>query len=128
MLKTKSYKLIPWKVIAAGCCLLIAVGSLLPQGTVADLDVQVSGSGFVEHALVYGLLGFSVARGFTRLSAAVVLSLMCLLGVFFEWIQMVFLQRTFNPYDVLANILGILAGLALARLWSLLFVRPEKET
>lgn len=109
-----------WKLIAAGCFALIATVSLLPGSDSGGIDLPFSSSGFIEHLFIYAVLGFSVFQGFTIRWAFGILVLVCLLGIGFEWIQGAWLERTCNPGDILANVLGLLAGLAAAGLLGLL--------
>lgn len=116
-----------WKLIAAGCYLLIVVASLLPGQWTPSGDVNLSENGFVEHALIYALLGFTVCKGFGWSRALIILGLVCLISICFEWIQGSVLQRTFSPDDILANVLGVTTGITAAGLSMLLLALLGKE-
>ncbi len=106
-----------YKFLAAGLLVLIVVGSVLPQQVAVDLDLTVTSTGFAEHALAYALFGLVVAKGFAAKETLVILVLIGILGICLEWLQMAVLERTFNPDDILGNVLGLVAGWAIVRLF-----------
>ena len=97
---------------------LIAVASLLPGRNHSDMNtIIISGSGFWEHALVYGIASIMGCRAFSSRNAGVLLIGIFGVGVGFEYIQRWLLNRTFNPMDILANGLGILTGIIVYMAW-----------
>jgi hypothetical protein len=94
-------------LIAAG----VVIGSLLPGSGVPDLGV----SDKVQHVLAYVLLTLWFAGLLPRSRYGVMGLALVGFGVFIEFAQH-FLQydREGDLYDVLANVLGVSCGLALA--------------
>jgi len=101
-----------WKsgffVIVIAC--FIAAGSLMP----AENARALPGGDFVRHAVPYGLLSLFALLAVTgRIRSSVVLLGVFAFGVMLECIQP-FFGRVSDSHDLIANAVGIVAGLGLA--------------
>lgn len=103
----------PWLWAGLWCAAiaLVVYASLVPPD---DLPDAPEGADKIEHFLAYALLAAGAVQLFARrislLSACVALAL---LGVVLEQLQdTTGLGRSMDPLDALANMLGVLTGLA----------------
>jgi glycopeptide antibiotics resistance protein len=72
--------------------------------------VIVTTSGFWEHVLGYGVLGLLAVLAFAGRWVWLVLAVVLAVSVGFEVVQVLFLERTFNWGDVIANGTGLGVG------------------
>jgi len=94
----------------------ITVISLIDHSSISSITATKGlGSGFWLHVAGYFVAGilFFLAFGRTRkkrmLIALIALIALFLLGVLFEVLQILIPKRTFNPTDIAANGLGLVA-------------------
>lgn len=89
---------------------LIVFFSVVPKNTEVGaflINFSITGSGFFQHVSGYLILSFLASRIFDERRIW-----LCLAGIFFiglalEIIQYTLPTRSFNPYDLLANSIGI---------------------
>jgi VanZ family protein len=94
----------------------VSVGELLPgsSGPVALLS-SANVSDKVLHGSAYGLLALLPAFGF-RLPAALGFAFATeLIGIALEFAQLRVPDRSYDPFDMLANTVGVLVGLTVGR-------------
>lgn len=97
-----------WAFIALAVC-----GSLLPAQNLPE----VHASDKVQHMAAYALLSLWFAGIYPRSRYGAIAIGLFVLGVAIEWAQgAMHLGRQTDPFDVLANVTGIVAGLIAARL------------
>jgi hypothetical protein len=104
----------PWLWLVVGWALAVGVGigSLLPGGALLDFSVHDK----LLHAGSYFVLMIWFAGVYeTRRHIPIALALMAA-GLVLDALQSRIETRTFSAFDVLANSVGVLLGLALARL------------
>ncbi len=92
--------------------------SVLPIASMKEADVTTTGSGkgYFAHLAAYALLSF-LAYSYTlvhpRKNSLVKIALaVFLFSAFLEVVQLLIPYRSFNPYDMLANAMGVLSGIA----------------
>ena len=102
------------RLLATAYTLVLLALTLYPTGDVSGTLQDTWGLDKVEHVLAYALLAglwVHALPGHRGLVVAAVLAF----GVGTEYLQGALpVGRSFNPYDMLANGLGVLAGLAFA--------------
>lgn len=108
-----------WGPVGAFVCVLYALS--LDPGTPKP---GTPGVDKVLHVAAYGTLGLLLARGAggaPRWAAAVALVVLgALAGIGDEWIQSGVPGRTASVWDVVADVVGVAGGVALAaKLWTL---------
>ncbi len=97
------------KVLFYLCLCLIVFFSIVPQ----DVNSLLSGmrftkSGFFQHVFGYFVLSVLACLAFKGNNIWVILVGILILGGILEIIQYVLPARTFNIYDLLANLAGVL--------------------
>ena len=112
-------------LLLSWCCLVVAVTvlSLLPGSMVPQLPTEAS----TGHFLAYLGLAAIPAAGIQRLRAVwlAILSSACL-GVALEFMQIWIPGRTFEWSDILANSMGVTAGMVAGLLLRLRLI-PEAD-
>lgn len=71
-------------------------------------DVFFSNYGFPQHVAGYFLLSFSACRIFKRANPWMLLGGILGMGIVLECIQYIVPNRSFNMYDLMGNLLGVL--------------------
>jgi VanZ family protein len=94
--------------------LAVALVIVLSLVNLSGLPPVPEGGDKVEHFLAYALLSASAVQLFVRRRACVVVaSLLVAMGIALEFAQgTLTATRMADPYDAVANTLGVLAGLA----------------
>lgn len=97
------------KILFYLCLFLIVLLSLVPQ----DINSLLSGmrftkSGFFQHVFGYFVLSAIACQAFEKNNIRIILSGILILSVGLEIIQYALPTRTFNIYDLLANLIGVL--------------------
>lgn len=120
----RRYRAAQWQAMAALC--LTAALLLLPGSALAALadwlaladtsDPQVSGSDKFVHALLFGLCGFTSLRAWCdqRTHAVRTAVALALFAVATEALQLWVPGRSASLGDLVADLLGVLAGMGLA--------------
>jgi VanZ family protein len=98
------------KVLFWGWFALLAIVSLLPGKALDETPVMLSATGFWEHMLAYGVLAVLGVRAYSGRRVGMILAAVLVVSIGFEVIQLLFLGRTFNPMDVVANGIGLGTG------------------
>lgn len=100
---------IGWMLIAAMLIVCLMPASSLPQTGVSDK---------FEHSIAYAVLSLWFAGLYPRSRYVVIALGLFAMGVAIEWAQgAMHVGRQSDYHDVIANTLGIVAGLVLAALW-----------
>ena len=94
---------------------VLAIVSLLPGKVLAETHIMFSTTGFWEHILAYGVLALLGVGAYTGRRLGMILASVLLVSIGFEVIQLLFLGRTFNPMDVVANGVGLGGGVGLGK-------------
>lgn len=95
----------------------ISAFSLMPGKSLKQVQSFTSATGFPKHALAYALLAILAFPAFIDRVAWPVLIGVFFISIGFEGAQRCLLDRTFNPMDILANALGLAAGVLLSLAW-----------
>jgi hypothetical protein len=103
-----------WAALAWLMTASVVAGSLLPGHFVAGISVRDK----VQHAGAYLVLMVCFAGIYRRDLYPVVAVVLVALGLGLDLLQLLMETRSFDWYDVGANCVGVLAGLALS--WALL--------
>jgi len=98
------------KVLFYLCLFLIVVLSIVPQNvnSAMSLKVMFTKSGFFQHVFGYFVLSALAWHAFAENKIWLILAGTLILGVVLEIIQYALPTRTFNVYDLLANLAGVL--------------------
>jgi len=99
------------KLIFCLCLCLIVFFSIAPQDVNSSLlsGAKFTESGFFLHVAGYFVLSISALQAFKNKNIWVVLSGILILGSVLEIIQYGIPSRTFNVYDLVANLVGVLS-------------------
>jgi hypothetical protein len=116
-----------FKALFVLCLIVIAVLSVVPHKTGQDLILpSLFSSGADLHALAYAvtmLIGLASFRR-SRVSLSVFL---LFYGTLLEIIQVLLPTRTFNPFDILANVAGIFIALVFYKFFEKLLDKHLKQ-
>ena len=116
----KLYNLKPlWLALFLLCTVVLIGVALVPDSSRVMID---TGSDFrwdyLEHLLAYFIFGslFILWRSnanfmMKAVEMAILIAITCLFSLLTEYAQLLIPERTFNIYDMLYNLLGVLAGL-----------------
>jgi VanZ family protein len=98
------------KILFYLCLSLIVFLSIVPQDVNSSLlsGVRFTKSGFFQHVFGYFVLSALAFKAFTKNKVWIMLAGILILGVVLEIIQYALPTRTFNIYDLLANLAGVL--------------------
>jgi VanZ family protein len=102
-----------WLGVWVAAVLSVVALSLMPPAPLPELP---SGGDKVEHFLAYGLLAMGAVQLFATRAAWLLLAVgLVAMGVGLEYAQGAYTDnRMQDPFDALANTLGVIAGLATA--------------
>ncbi len=100
-----------WRLLWLVCMAAVITGSLLPGDTspmraIDRLDVNDR----VQHCLAYAVLALLPALHEKQRTLASLLLLSAAVGVLLEFGQMYSPGRTFDKYDIVADLTGLVAG------------------
>jgi glycopeptide antibiotics resistance protein len=114
-------------LVWAGLLLLIIMGELLPQNSrpmmlLSSMDIGDK----LLHFGAYAVLAFIPAIGLPLSSAIACLIASEVVGIGLEFAQLLVPDRSCDPYDAVANTIGVLAGTALAIVIRSRVVRAER--
>lgn len=90
---------------------VIAVLSVVRPDPDGDIRFALTTTGFVKHiaayflAMLLGYLAYRVHRPSQIFSLS---ALVGLYGLAFEIVQLILIYRTFNPLDIVANLIGVM--------------------
>jgi len=98
------------KILFYLCLCLIVFFSIIPQDVNSSLlsGMRLTKSGFFLHAFGYFILSALASQVFREHNIWFVLSGILILGGILEIVQYALPTRTFNIYDLLANLTGVL--------------------
>ena len=98
------------KVLFYLCLCLIVFFSIIPQDVNSSLlsGIRLTKSGFFLHVFGYFVLSALACQVFREHNIWFVLSGILIMGAVLEIIQYALPARTFNVYDLLANLAGVL--------------------
>jgi hypothetical protein len=101
-----------WLGLAWALVALVVAGSLLPPRVLRGLDSLVYDK--AQHALAYGVVMVCFAGIYQGKSLRWIVPGLLAMGVGIEFLQLKYFHRDFDLKDMLANAVGVAAGLALA--------------
>src|SRR6266852_4876989 len=106
------------RMVWGGCVLVVIIGSLLPGNSI---PIQTLGrlhiNDKVQHALAYAVLALlPVLHEQRRNSVALLLLVAVAMGILLELGQLYSPGRSFDTYDMLADVAGIMVGVAIGLL------------
>lgn len=101
------------KILFYSCLFMIVYFSIVPQNSDDPSmwsAMMFTESGFFQHVFGYFVLSALACYAFSKNNIWKILAGILIMGVGLEMIQYVLPSRTFNVYDSLANLIGVLGG------------------
>ena len=97
------------KILFYLCLSLIVFLSIVPQSANSSLlsKMMFTKSGFFQHVFGYFVLSALAWLAFKKNNIWIILAGILILGIVLEIIQYALPTRTFNVYDLLANMMGV---------------------
>lgn len=125
---------LPFRYAYAIYLLLILVASIIPSAGVGKIEMNLFTLriDYPLHALafipipIFAFLGNGL--NCTSFQWNVMLTLATILALGAEFIQLLVPSRTFNPFDLLCNLLGLSIGILIARIWCRINTRKHSIT
>ena len=102
-----------WLGLGWGLVGLVVILSLLPGKTFHDIDFLVSDK--IQHAFAYATVMIWFAGIYRSSSYRWIVPGLVIMGIALEFLQLKYFHRQFEVRDMLANTVGVVAGLVLAR-------------
>lgn len=114
---------VPFRIAYAAYLLLILVVSIIPSAGVGSIEMNLFTLriDYPLHALaflpipIFAFLGNEL--NCTSFQWNLMLTLATILALGAEFIQLLVPSRTFNPFDLLCNLLGLSIGILIVRIW-----------
>ena len=111
--------------------IMIGIMSIIPN---AELDrvsdtYKLFSGGYLFHILAYGLFCFFALLyniTYQRHSLVIILLFISVYSIILEVIQYFLPYRTFNLYDILANLIGIAIGLSLFQFYHIFSLKHKR--
>ena len=100
------------KILFYLCLCLIVFLSIAPQDVNSSLlsGMRVTKSGFFQHVFGYFVLSALACQTFRGNNIRIILVGILIMGAGLEIVQYAMPSRTFNIYDLVANLVGVLTG------------------
>jgi VanZ family protein len=99
-----------WSVLGWLLVLGVIVGSLMPGRAMPDVSLNDK----LQHASVYLLLMVWFAGFYARRFYVAIAIVLCALGIGLDLLQGLTATRSFELYDIMADLVGIVIGFGLA--------------